>query len=318
MFTRMKSRYGYDYLPKKANASISFEGEKTEYDLATMVAKKPRKRPTPKAAASTVASDCDPSDPSNQQASYEFQYQTEPVSHEEEDSHDDVHDGDEGLQRDVPSVDDTNSRRALTNQYFQNYSSNVESVLSKESRAKGVLQDLAWLQSDMPGCRSIATRRADVVSVGIVTWDNFLEIQVPVMLCITCEIRLNIHPTQINCLPTSLREASPLVRHANRHPLWWATSLPQQFDLLIFHLRLVGAERFSAAMLENWTCNGGLDSAPPHTSLRKGLYLALQEYQILQNKVLDLPEDLVEHCPKGSLNGCPCCHVSPTLTGNSC
>jgi hypothetical protein len=253
-------------------------------------------------------------------ASSEVQYMPEPpddYGHGDEDQ--DCRD--EHQHKDLHIRDEAGPRLALADKYFQQYTRNQEQLISNGRKAIQDLQERVDTLSNeclCPACSSPAHRRAELVTVAVVSWDCLLETQVPVMLCSNCQARFNIHPTQVNCLPTSLHEAFPLVKHAQRRPLWWATSLLQQYDILIFHLRRVGAERFSAALLENWVRNGGLLAAPPHSSLRRGLYLALQEYQILQNKVLNLPEDLLEHSPMGSLNGCPCCNLAPATTGNVC
>jgi hypothetical protein len=209
-------------------------------------------------------------------------------------------------------------RKALHSQYFQQYSSNQSHLLEGEKRAKQEMQDLVNDKSRRCPCPTcgLTGRSYESLPVAIVTWDRLLEIQVPAMYCDACKTRYNVYPSQLSCLPTTLRDASsPLVRHGVRRPLWWATSILQQFDLLEFHLRRVGAERFCAALLDNWGRNGGVDLAPPLTSLRIGLYLALQEYQILQNKLLDLPEGVVEGWPAGLLNGCPCCNGASTTPG---
>jgi hypothetical protein len=316
------------FVPKKLDATL-VDDNGTVYDLGDpdRAGKKPRKAQPRKARTTKVKAapqndlegvrSADAAGPST---SWQFQCMPEPPEDGGHGDEDQDH-RDEDQHRDLRSRDEAGPHLALADKYFQQYTRNQEHVISNGRKAKQALQQLVDTLSNeclCPACSSRAARRVELVPVAVVSWDSLLEIEVPVMLCSNCPARYNIHPTQVDCLPTSLHDAFPLVMHAQRRPLWWATSLLQQFDILIFHLRRVGAERFSAALLENWVRNGGLDAAPPYSSLRRGLYLALQEYQILQNKVLNLPEDLQDHSLMGSLNGCPCCHLAPPTTGNIC
>jgi hypothetical protein len=198
----------YLFVPEKLDATLYDEhGKVTDLADPERPIKRTRKPRTLKAKAAPSSDNAgrdhggQAADTTGPSTSWETQYLPDaPEDHgpgDEDQGH-----REEDLHRDLSSRDEAGPRLDLANRYFQQYTRNREHVLSNERKAKQEFQELVGTLSNeclCPVCSSPPARRMEMVPVAVVSWDNLLEIEVPVMLCSNCLAHYNIHPTQVNC-----------------------------------------------------------------------------------------------------------------------
>ncbi|EFJ45187.1 hypothetical protein VOLCADRAFT_118483, partial [Volvox carteri f. nagariensis] len=230
--------------------------------------------------------------------------------------HDDVNtvgeeDASSGEGSDIDEDDgpeDANSRQLVAEVYFKFVHKTIASRKNLLHQA-GVTFRNAVTAADVstcPTCGAESSGNPLSCPVTVVTWDQPIELEVPVHYCGTCRKQFSIRPTAVDCLQDSNVSWDISDRRAGIAVVWWHQLILQQFDQLAFYTRHISADRFCAAMVENWSCNGFQDSIATTISLRKRLRQALLLYHYLQGMEEDYPEGLVGWC-NGALNACPCC-----------
>ncbi|GLC39193.1 hypothetical protein PLESTM_000862500 [Pleodorina starrii] len=100
--------------------------------------------------------------------------------------------------------------------------------------------------------------------------------------------------------------------------LWWSQTLLQLFDTLEFFTRHLSADRFCAALLDNWEKNEAQKpSSVSSSTLRKRFRRALLAYHYIEGLAEDFPETL-PGWDGGALNGCPCCSDAAVADNGAC
>jgi hypothetical protein len=199
---------------------------------------------------------------------------------------------------------------AVAEAFFQCVPGAAEVLTRLHAAAHGVLQCTVHDAAKSTPCPT-CNQQGDPVglepcTVTVVTWDQPVQVQVPLITCRACMRPYTVQPTQLGCLPDTTVSWDLLRKRDGHTVLWWQASLLQQYTGLQYYNRHLGMDRFCAALMANWRENGCADPGLTLTQLRQRLSPATQRYRFLCGLVEDLPEQL-PGWPTGALNGCACC-----------
>jgi hypothetical protein len=240
---------------------------------------------------------------------------------EEAEGDDDDEDGQQ------PAEDSNNwarLRAELQARYIENYASNsrfIEKRADEDRRFHQAWINAASEQKQCPTCNQCSEDRVEEVPVLVITWESPLLVTVPKMFCHTPQCRgtkkFHICSLEVACFPGTPCQDWKLERPSGKLALWWSKSYLQQFDILNFQLRRLGAEALCSSLINNWQRNGCVLPPVSLYTLRTSLYKIMQEFQIVDDRVMHIPREFMSGLPSGSMNGCACCGVLVPATSSN-
>ncbi|GLC38083.1 hypothetical protein PLESTB_000269000 [Pleodorina starrii] len=171
---------------------------------------------------------------------------------------------------------------------------------------------------DCPQCGAQGRPHGVPIGVTVLLWSQPVCLRVQARWCPQCSAPYSPSPTAVDCLPDSQTGMRIHTSKDGSKLLWWIQTLLQLFDTLEFFTRHLSADRFCAALLDNWEKNEAQKpSSVSSSTLRKRFRRALLAYHYIEGLAEDFPETL-PGWEGGALNGCPCCSDAAVADNGAC